>query len=144
MKIAVGFTGTRKGMSENQKKQLATVFRKAVENGDVIEFHHGDCIGSDAEADLIARNFGAEIHIHPPINQKNRAFCFQEGDVQYPEKTYSVRDRDIVNSVDIMIAAPKDETREEFRGSGTWSNYRYAKVRQSNVGKPKSVILLER
>lgn len=144
MKIAVGFTGTRKGMSENQKKQLSTVFRKTVENGDEIVFHHGDCDGADAEADLIARNFGAKIHIHPPSDPKYRAFCYQEGDIQYEEKPYLVRDHDIVDAVKIMLAAPKDETREEFRGSGTWATYRYAKVRQANVGRPVIVTLLER
>jgi hypothetical protein len=144
MKISVGFTGTRKGMSERQKKKLVEIFKSIRDYGDEIIFHHGDCDGADCEADAIARKFDAEIHIHPPNNPKNRAFCFQEGDTRYPEKPYLVRDRDIVNAANIMLAAPKDHTREEFRGSGTWASYRYAKTRRHNYGSPEALHLLER
>lgn len=144
MRVHVGFTGTRKGMSERQKNKLVEIFTDFRNGGDQIVFHHGDCEGSDAEADLIARNFKAEIHIHPPNNPKNRAFCYQEGDHIYPEKPYLVRDRDIVDAVQMMLAAPKDDKREEFRGSGTWASYRYAKKQNHNIGRPIVVKMLER
>jgi len=144
MIMKVGITATRKGMSENQKTKFASDLRHLIDGGFQIEFHHGDCVGGDAEGDLIARNLGATIHIHPPVNPKYRAFCAQPGDVVYPEKPYLDRDRDIVNSVEIMYGGPKNHLVEEFRGSGTWTTIRYARS-QMDIGEgPVALFVLKR
>lgn len=119
--MKVGFTGTRKGMTQEQKesmKSLLTIFCLA-------EFHHGDCIGADAEAHKIAKSLYMPIVIHPPVNNKARAFC--KGDIR-PPKQYLVRNIDIVNECHVLIGAPSGN--EKVR-SGTWSTLRYAKKRKT-------------
>lgn len=124
--MKIGFTGTSKGMSPNQKLMLAGMILP----GD--EFHHGDCVGADAEADEIARMNGAKVVIHPPEDDKARAFCFgPEDDVRQP-KPYLVRNRDIVDETELLIAAPLGP---EALRSGTWSTVRYALKRSRPVRK---------
>lgn len=122
--LEIGFTGTRRGMSFFQKKMFRWIFA-GLSATNVIIFHHGDAKGADAEADAIAREFGARIVIHPPSDPKYRAYCFQEGDLQFPEKPYGVRDKDIVNPADLLIATP--QTWDEYLRSGTWMTVRYAR-----------------
>ena len=87
------------------------------------EFHHGDCIGADAEAHDIARALGYRIVMHPPINQSQRAF--KSGDEERELLPYLDRNRRIVTETDALIAAP-GENIERLR-SGTWSTVRYAR-----------------
>lgn len=129
--MKIGFTGTQIGMDQFQRTQL---YHHLIDLG-ATEFHHGDCIGADKEAHDVALAAGVEIIVHPPENDKKRAFC--EG---YKRRAnplpYLERNRRIVESCDVLIAAPKSN-QEELR-SGTWSTYRYAK----RIGK--AVILLGR
>lgn len=135
--MKIGFTGTQIGMSLGQMKALNYELAKMREFGtDTIhEFHHGDCIGSDSEAHEIALWLGYQIVIHPPNNPIKRAYC---GNWTHRaiEADYLVRNHNIVNSVEILIVAPKMNV-EELR-SGTWATYRYAK----KMGK--RIIMLER
>jgi len=116
--MKIGVTGTKNGMTDRQKEMIRSAFNV----WNLTEFHHGDCIGADAEAGDIAVIHKAEIHIHPPTNPKYRAFC--AGDVIYPEKPYLDRDKDIVDAVSYMLATPKGFA-EELR-SGTWATIRYS------------------
>jgi len=123
----VGFTGTQEGMSQRQKRLLRIELRGAT------EFHHGDCIGADAEADAIARSMGIAIYIHPPADESKRAFCpdpTPHGRV-YPPEPYLERNRVIVNDTDELIAAPR-LNQEEVR-SGTWSTVRYARQKERPI-----------
>ena len=122
-----GFTGTRQGMSRIQKTFLISAMMLAKPK----EFHHGDCVGADADAHKIIRNWVpiCRIVIHPPGSITDRAFC--EGDEARPMKPYLVRNRNIVDSCDVLIAAPLGED-EEWR-SGTWSTIRYARKRGTKV-----------
>lgn len=43
--MKIGFTGTRHGMTNQQKNQF---FKIIINLNDLKEFHHGDCIGADA------------------------------------------------------------------------------------------------
>jgi hypothetical protein len=152
MIVHIGITATRNGMSEKQQTRLANVFREHLKAGNQIVLHHGDCIGGDEQADSIARSVGREypdsvmVTIHPPINDKYRAFCYQEsaGDIQYPEKHYIARDHDIVDAVDEMYGGPKDHNKEEFRGSGTWTTIRYARERMKRHKNPYKLEVLAR
>lgn len=118
--MIVGFTGTQHGMSRPQAATLAAGLRLLFTAGD--EFHHGDCVGADAEAHAIAAGIGFRIVVHPPTNPSKRAWC--EGVIR-PAKPYLVRNHDIVDETDVLIATPRELT-EELR-SGTWATIRYAR-----------------
>jgi hypothetical protein len=128
--MRIGFTGTRVGMSGKQKKELKKLLMGAS------EFHHGDCVGADAEADQIARELGVRIFIHPPEIKDLRAYCYQPADVMFNPRPYLDRNKDIVNSTDFLIGAPSTDN-EQMR-SGTWSTIRYGR----KVGK--RVVILRR
>jgi hypothetical protein len=100
--MKVGFTGTRFGMTDAQK---ATVRRLLVELGGT-EFHHGDCVGADAEAQEIAGELGVTRVVHPPVDAKLRAFCKDYIECRAP-KTHFARNRDIVSETDCLIGTPK-------------------------------------
>lgn len=123
---SVGFTGTRHGMTDAQKKTFKQVVRKLRFK----TFHHGDCVGADAEAHAIVlsafENASTYIYIvkHPPENSKFWADC-QSFWASRPFKPYLQRNRDIVDESDILIAAPS--TANERQRSGTWATVRYAR-----------------
>lgn len=118
--MKIGFTGTREGMSQNQKEQFVL---KLFDLG-ITEFHHGDCIGADADAHDIVREFfpNVKIVIHPPERSYTRAF--RKGDFSHPLKPYIERDRDIVDDCEHLIGSPLDK---EVIRSGTWTTIRYAR-----------------
>lgn len=123
--MILGFTGTQVGMTAPQLAALKRVLR--VYNP--TEFHHGDCIGADAQAhESVALYTLAHIVIHPPVDERKRAWCnivkvSPEQRVLEP-KPYLVRNKDIVNASEGLLATPKGP--EELR-SGTWSTIRYAR-----------------
>lgn len=128
--IKVGFTGTRRGMTSLQaetfEKLLTEIRALRSSERNLLgwpEFHHGDCVGSDAGARAVARKCGYRIVAHPPIDERLRAFC--EADEVREAFEYRVRDRHIVEEVQLMLATPKF-MREELR-SGTWATIRDAR-----------------
>ena len=122
----IGFTGTKRGMTDVQKHvvQRAILF---LINKDkwcyTPTFHHGSCIGSDYQAGIIAKSLGCKIILHPPIITRYMAPCYYD-EIREP-KDYLVRNHDIVDETEVLIATPKEFT-EELR-SGTWATVRYAK-----------------
>ena len=125
----IGFTGTQRGMSPNQRHELLLLL-----SNEKCEFHHGDCIGADEEAHLIATNCGCTIYVHPPENSSKRAFCKAQHIREL--KPYLKRNQDIIDETDFIIAAPKSEKYE--RRSGTWWTIKHA----NKIGK--KVIILKR
>lgn len=130
--MRIGFTGTQKGMSKRQ----ITALTRLVLNLQMIEFHHGDCLGADAEAHEIVYNMNTktEIIIHPPSDPSKRAF--KKGDETKEELPYLERNHKIVDDTHLLIAATSS-LREELR-SGTWATVRYAR----QIGRP--VLILDR
>lgn len=122
-----GFTGTRKGMTPAQKQQLERLLRA----GD--EFHHGDCVGADAEAHDIAMSAGCRIVVHPSVFADLRAY--KAGHFEHPPRLPLYRNEDIVAACDVLIAAP--DTPGERTRSGTW-----ATVRLARAGQKPLVLLL--
>lgn len=117
--LSIGFTGTRTGMSPIQKDIVFKILSK--HNG---FFHHGDCIGADAEAHDFVHMLGSfVIHVHPPANPVNRAY--KQGHVMHPVKDYYARNADIVNQCQYLIACPKDESKK----GGTWWTINFARRR---------------
>ncbi len=127
MAVKVGFSGTQKGMTKSQAEAFRGLLIELYDDYEGIsEFHHGDCIGADAEAHeyvLTALGYYATtIVVHPPSNPKKRAFC--KGGEMRPAKPYLTRNGDIVKDTQILIATPGEKT-EQLR-SGTWSTVRFA------------------
>ena len=84
-----GFTGSRR---DGTKAQIESV--EKIMSALTGWFHHGDCVGWDARSHNIARSVGLQICVHPPLNNRLRAFC--EGDEMRAPKEYILRNHDIV------------------------------------------------
>jgi len=119
--VFVGFTGTQHGMTEFQFLAFANLIGELRPD----QFHHGDCVGADAQAHNIVRGILSEckIVLHLPDDPRKRAFC--SGDRVRRGLPHLVRNRNIVLFSDVLIAAPR--TREEELRSGTWSMIRFAR-----------------
>lgn len=130
--MKVGFTGTRKGMTSAQKHSLRMILLSLKCN----TFSHGDCVGADEEAHAIAGELGAVVVVHPPINDKLRAYVTGNFILETkPVCDYLVRNKHIVDSTEHLIATP--ETYTSAPGSGTWGTIRYAR----KIGRPRTIIL---
>lgn len=139
----MGFTGTQRGMTKFQKEHLVQILKLK----QCSEFVHGDCIGSDAEANDVAFDCGIRIFTIFPahgVNTKKRAYCFIPDrkdrvraiwhEIIYKGETIRVRwmtpdmplarNKHIVDNVAWMIATPKEHT--HTLRSGTWATIRYA------------------
>ena len=134
--MKVGFTGTQHGMTPQQKLALVSL----LEQVKATELHHGDCIGADFEAHVLALGMGLRIVVHPPLNPFKRAYCPSATDCREP-KEYLARNRDIVDETALLVAAPK--TQDEQIRSGTWSTWRYAdkKGRERKLITPEGQII---
>ncbi|MGN6107396.1 MAG: hypothetical protein ACTHU0_19965, partial [Kofleriaceae bacterium] len=70
--IHVGFTGTQRGMTPQQRERVWELVRDRQ-----FYAHHGDCVGADAEFDDIVRRapglYG--VVIYPSNIPGKRAFC---------------------------------------------------------------------
>ena len=130
----LGFSGARNGMTGHQKITFLSKLSALRARHGKVTLHHGDCVGSDADAHEIAVSLALDITIHPPVNEKLRAFCAGDGVVVMPPKNYLDRDKDIVMVSDGLIATPG--TIIENPRSGTWTTVRYAR----KAGKPVIVI----
>jgi hypothetical protein len=91
--------------------------------------HHGDCVGGDDDAAMVAEQLGYRIVAHPPTSDKYRAF-HQSHETRRPAG-YLERDRVIVAASAIVIGCPFESV-EQPRG-GTWYTIRYARMLHSRV-----------
>lgn len=141
--MRVGFTGTREGMTLKQHWRVSDWFHYPRDGSAPrvpTEFHHGCSVGADADlvTTIMRGRIGAtddrtwaDIHAHP---------CTLDGMVDrgaealssevHPAKPPLERNRDIVDSCDVLLACPK--TMDEEQRSGTWATIRYAR----KVGRP--------
>lgn len=123
--MKIGFTGTQVGMTQQQTDEVHRLLRKFR----AAEFHHGDCVGADQQAHGEAMVLGVRTVIHPPVIGAKRAYC--PADETRPPKEYLLRNHDIVDETQVLIATPKEIT-EQLR-SGTWATIRYAKKMNRRV-----------
>lgn len=131
--MKIGFTGTRKGLTPKQKEALSEALRgMKISEAGASEFHHGDCLGADDDADEIVRDLHIPIIIHPPSDSEHRAFN-RFGTV-LPTKSYLERNKDIAQACDLLVACP--EGQREKQRSGTWMTVRCAR----NLGKEVLII----
>lgn len=115
--MKLGFTGTQYNMTPEQRGEVADRIRR----WGVTELHHGDCVGADNEAAIIAKRALIVTVGHPPTDNRKRSFF--SSDESRPPKPYLDRNRDIVDETDVLLAAPRSP--EQTR-SGTWATIRYA------------------
>lgn len=124
----VGFTGTRRGLTDPQRWMLEVTLSKAAERFEAL--HHGDCVGADEVAHQIALKYGMPVVIHPPENTKLRAWCQRAAKI-HDAQPYLERNRSIVRETDWLIACP--DTEHEVTRSGTWSTVRFARGLHSRI-----------
>lgn len=123
--MIIGMSGSRDGITKKAEDTL----KKFLNNTKIDEVHHGDCIGADKIFHDICHDKNLKIIIHPPNDNKLRAFCKSEY-ILLP-KPYLERNKDIVDCIDILIAFPSSET--EILRSGTWSTIRYARKKNKKI-----------
>lgn len=122
--LHIGFTGTRQGMTSPQRAKLTSILQNySIATAKHNWFHHGDCIGADAQAHEIALNIGYLIHICPS-DLLTRAHCKHSTVCEAPQAAI-LRNHHIVDASHILIACPKSPT--ECLRSGTWATVRYAR-----------------
>lgn len=115
----LGVTATRRGLTPLQDNMAALVMESFSKP---VVVHHGDCIGGDAALHDIAVRRGFTIEIHPPENDRLRAF--KPAAVMHPPLPYLARNRTIVNRCQVLLACPGEA---EYRiKSGTWFAVKYA------------------
>lgn len=123
--IHIGFTGTRNGMTDAQRRMVDQFVCDTI-GGDTevrVVAHHGDCTGADAQFHVIARQYGAMMVGHLPVDETYRAFA--DVDDERDPLPYLKRNQNIVDEATQMIAAPAGEV-EQQRG-GTWATIRMAR-----------------
>lgn len=107
--MKVGFTGTRKGMSQDQLDQLYFVLGWFVVPRPP-EFHYSTHVTAELVADrqaaAAAARFGCALWAHNSVPGAELA-----------------RDRALVDAVDVLVAAPGQD--DELLRSGTWATVRY-------------------
>lgn len=125
--MILGFTGTRSVLPVRQRAALRAILG-TLASVEACCLHHGDCIGADATAQELCQSVGIGTVIHPPVNQGWRAYSHHFGKnilKVLPPKSFLGRDRDIVDSCQLLIACPRTRTLEPH--SGTWYTVQYAR-----------------
>ena len=116
----VGFTGTRHGMTHDQ---AVAVHSLLVSRGATC-LHHGDCLGADLQAHMMALALELDTVLHPPSDSKYRAFCRALTEHDHEPAPYIYRNHRIVDASVEVYAAPRQS--HEVLRSGTWATIRYA------------------
>jgi hypothetical protein len=135
--MIVGFTGTREGLTCEQK--VALEHWLLAPPAAISEAHHGCCVGADtcfAAALYLTRQARVVlwercvIHGHPSdLTSLTDPYALKRSNVVHPALPPPDRNRAIVDACDVLLACPKGP--EETR-SGTWSTIRWAR----KAGKP--------
>lgn len=123
--MKLGFTGTAGLLTPIQTFVLHGELSRQLRSFD--ELHHGDCVGADLVAHRFVRELqttrdGIAIVGHPPINSYKRAWA--DCDVSWMPRDFIVRNHDIVDVTERMMATPATE--HNVLRSGEWATIRYA------------------
>lgn len=148
MTVRVGVTGSREGVDDRQvaqlREMLAGLFTVGAQlDGMSMELHHGDCVGVDEAAAVIAQDLGwgppsHRIVAHPPIENRWRAFA--PAHLTLPADRFLARDRTIVRSVELLIAVPNRRISVDGRWQPGEGGTRYTVLFAREQGIPVSVI----
>ena len=124
--MKIGFTGTRKGLTQYQKYKV-DAFLKSCK---IKAAYHGGCHGADTDFHTIVSKICLHIYVLPGDAKQRENFIRKGDSFVLKPKPYLERNKDIVNNCNLLIVCP-NSTKERLR-SGTWATYRYAK----KIGKP--------
>ena len=135
-RFTIGFTGTRNGMTEHQRRNVFMSVAHILAHKDLVCAVHGDCEGADTDfhdINIVLKASVAEgrhtIKIRP-CNHSSRAFN-KGADITSPVKGPLDRNLDIISDCDVLIACPP--TMEEIRRSGTWHTIRHARLAEKPI-----------
>jgi len=141
--VRIGFTGTRTGMTPQQKHRFVELIDSRTRTYSLVYFVHGGAIGADEQADelmidILHRTYtDLEITVFPASEARWRYWRGMKYGVRHnvmPPEDPLVRNRMIVDRVDQMYATPAEMS--EIIRSGTWATIRY--TRQAD--KPLTII----
>lgn len=128
--MKIGFVGPKTGMSANQLIAYGHIIESFHDrygyDSIPAELHHNDTLGAAEQADKLAFGY-YKIVVHPSSDPERRAFSNSFGREILPEKPLMERNQDMVDAVNILIAAPKKHHEEE--GSETWETVRMARTK---------------
>jgi hypothetical protein len=128
--MIIGFTGTRLGMNETQKKHVTNTLIELKPS----EVHHVMCKGADIDFHNLVRKFlpDCKIHGHPGYSAKNKSneTVHVEVDVLHKKDIYFSRNRTIVNVSNLLIGTPYTE---KHTSGGTWYTIDYADRKGSSL-----------
>lgn len=134
--MKIGISGSRTGMSDHQRRAFEEWI---AENAEIItEFHHGMCVGADAEAHGIVRALTqtgqpgplTPIHGHPGFEDGHMMRAKLDVDTLHGQSLPMDRNRAIADECDLMFFAP---TFPERQRSGTWATFRYCRKKGYRV-----------
>lgn len=128
--MIIGFTGTRKGLTNQQLAWLVRTFEDGVADGTMTQVHHGACIGADAAVHAQALECNIPIHVWPPVNPKYLAvetITPHPLVTVHPKMPYLDRNRQIVGATYGLVALPKqNEQPDRMLWGGTWYTVDFA------------------
>jgi hypothetical protein len=130
--MKLGVTASRHGLTTPQKERANQFLINNVSH--ISELHHGDCVKGDEWFHNWIRSYNLrptyrhiKLHIHPPVDDKLRARCFDETGTIYLPLPYLARNAEIVARCDGLIACPSSMSPSPH--SGTWWTYNLALAR---------------
>jgi hypothetical protein len=129
--MRIGFTGTRDETTCEQHHALCSFVKRLT---GVVEWHHGACVGADAEGVEVARNLlsGVRVVAHPPDNDALVSFgALDCSDVILDPLPHLDRNHAIVEACDLLVACPKGP--EQAQGSGTWATVKCARKLKKHI-----------
>lgn len=123
---AVGFTGTRTGMTPAQRATVRRVMQaRLCVYGTMLIGEHGDCIGADLDFDLICADLLIQRWCRPANLRNLRAHS--KAHAISPPMPPMARNRLIVADANEMLACPPGFERL-VRKSGTWATIGFAEA----------------
>lgn len=131
MNFAIGFIGTKRGMTTEQRASVGSLLRQLVRRG-TLTAHQGDHIGADCDFGGLCRTVGRNkimLVSHPPSDTHSRAYC--SCDVVRPPAGFAERARAIVDESELLIACPKEL--KPTHQKGTWGVVHYALAQGKQV-----------
>lgn len=120
--MVLTFTGTQRGMTDQQEARVAERLRATMPE----LLCHGDCIGADEQVHDLCCALGIRVSLNPCTITSKRAYC--GGPVvhcRHDPLDPLVRNQRMVDRCDALLAAPAEMAEE--RRSGTWSTVRKAR-----------------
>lgn len=117
----LGYSATRHDFTAWQTRMVTHLLAGYRLKG-FTDFHHGDCVGGDLFAALIAYGLGYTVHCHPPENPVLRGWA--PSHIVYPSLSYLQRNAVIANSAHEGLGVPNTEHMIDDTRSGTWMTIR--------------------